>query len=147
VRVAVLNGPNLNLVGTREPHIYGRDTLSDIERAVRDRAEERGVDVSWYQTNHEGEFVELIQSLPGSVDGALINAAALTHTSLAVRDSLLAVDLRFVEIHLSNIFAREEKRRHSLLADLAIGVIAGFGVQSYLLGLEALLSHLESHSN
>ncbi|MEJ2237784.1 MAG: type II 3-dehydroquinate dehydratase [Gemmatimonadales bacterium] len=94
-----------------------------------------------------GEFVELIQSLHGSVDGALINAAALTHTSLAVRDSLLAVDLRFVEIHLSNIFAREEKRRHSLLADLAIGVIAGFGVQSYLLGLEALLSHLESHSN
>lgn len=147
MRVAVLNGPNLNLVGTREPHIYGRDTLSDIERAVRDRAEERGVDISWYQTNHEGEFVELIQSLPGSVDGALINAAALTHTSLAVRDSLLAVDLRFVEIHLSNIFAREEKRRHSLLADLAIGVIAGFGVQSYLLGLEALLSHLESHSN
>jgi 3-dehydroquinate dehydratase-2 len=125
----------------------GNPTFTDIERAVRDRAEERGVDVSWYQTNHEGEFVELIQSLPGSVDGALINAAALTHTSLAVRDSLLAVDLRFVEIHLSNIFAREEKRRHSLLADLAIGVIAGFGVQSYLLGLEALLSHLESHSN
>jgi 3-dehydroquinate dehydratase-2 len=147
VKVAVLNGPNLNLVGTREPHIYGRDTLSDIERAVRDRAEERGVDISWHQTNHEGEFVELIQSLHGSVDGALINAAALTHTSLAVRDSLLAVDLRFVEIHLSNIFAREEKRRHSLLADIAIGVIAGFGVQSYLLGLDALLSHLESRSN
>lgn len=147
MRVAVLNGPNLNLVGTREPHIYGRDTLSDIERAVRNRAEERGVDIFWYQTNHEGEFVDLIQSLPGSVDGALINAAALTHTSLAVRDSLLAVDLRFVEIHLSNIFAREEERRHSLLADMAIGVIAGFGVQSYLLGLEALLSHLESRSN
>jgi 3-dehydroquinate dehydratase-2 len=96
----------------------------------------------WHQTNHEGEFVELIQSLPGSVDGALINAAAFTHTSLAVRDSLLAVDLRFVEIHLSNIFAREEERRHSLLADLAVGIIAGFGVQSYLLGLDALLDHL-----
>jgi 3-dehydroquinate dehydratase-2 len=142
VRVAVLNGPNLNLVGIREPHIYGRITLSDIELAVRDRAAIRGADISWHQTNHEGEFVELIQSLPGSVDGALINAAAFTHTSLAVRDSLLAVDLRFVEIHLSNIFAREEERRHSLLADLAVGIIAGFGVQSYLLGLDALLDHL-----
>jgi len=147
VRIAVLNGPNLNLVGTREPHLYGRDTLSDIERALLSRAAERGVDVSWHQTNHEGELVELIQSLAGSVDGALINAAAFTHTSLAVRDSLLAVDLKFVEIHLSNVFAREEERRHSLLADIAIGVIAGFGVQSYLLGLDALLNHLESHNN
>jgi len=147
VRIAVLNGPNLNLVGTREPHLYGRDTLSDIERALLSRAAERGVDVAWHQTNHEGELVELIQSLAGSVDGALINAAAFTHTSLAVRDSLLAVDLKFVEIHLSNVFAREEERRHSLLADIAIGVIAGFGVQSYLLGLDALLSHLESHNN
>ncbi len=144
MRIAVLNGPNLNLVGTREPHIYGRDTLADIERAVCSRAAERGVEIVWHQTNHEGEFVELIQSLPASVDGALINAAALTHTSLAVRDSLLAVDLKFVEIHLSNIFAREEERRHSLLADIAVGVIAGFGLQSYLLGLEALLGHLES---
>jgi 3-dehydroquinate dehydratase-2 len=147
VKIAVLNGPNLNLVGTREPHIYGRNSLPDIELTLRGRASERGVEILWHQTNHEGEFVELIQRLAGSVDGALINAAALTHTSLAVRDSLLAVDLKFVEIHLSNIFAREEERRRSLLADLAIGVIAGFGAQSYLLGLDALLSHLESCNN
>ncbi len=142
MRVAVLNGPNLNLLGTREPHIYGRTGLADIERMVREKAAKHGVEVSWHQTNHEGEFVELIQALPGSADGALINAAALTHGSLAVRDALLAVNVPFVEVHLSNIFARESERRHSVLADLAIGVIAGFGAESYLLGLDALVGHL-----
>ena len=142
MKISVLNGPNLNLLGTREPHIYGRTTLADIERSVRGRAAESGVQVAWSQTNHEGEFVELIQGLAGNVDGALINAAAFTHTSLAVRDTLLAVNIPFVEVHLSNIFAREESRRHSLLADLAVGVVAGFGPQSYLLGLDALVAHL-----
>jgi 3-dehydroquinate dehydratase-2 len=143
VRVAVLNGPNLNLLGTREPQVYGADTLADIERSVRERAAGRGVEVVWRQTNHEGEFVEFVQALGGSAAGALVNAAALTHTSLAVRDALLAVRVPFVEVHLSNIFARERDRRHSLLADLAVGVIAGFGADSYLLGLDALLHHLE----
>ena len=142
MRIAVLNGPNLNLLGTREPHIYGSTGLAEIEQLVRSRAGERGVEVAWSQTNHEGELIELIQGLPGKVDGALINAAAFTHTSIAVRDTVLAVNIPFVEVHLSNIFAREEERRNSLLADLAVGVVAGFGARSYLLGLEALVGHL-----
>lgn len=142
MRISVLNGPNLNLLGLREPHIYGRVRLEDIELAVRARAGEAGVSVSWYQTNHEGAFVDLIQGLPGSADGSLINAAALSHGSLVVRDALLAVDIPFVEVHLSNIFAREEERRYSVIADLAVGVIAGFGAASYLLGLDALLGYL-----
>jgi 3-dehydroquinate dehydratase-2 len=146
VRVAVLNGPNLNLLGTREPDVYGRETLADIERAVRDAAGRHGVEIDWRQTNHEGEFVEAVQRLAGTAAGALVNAGAFTHTSLAIRDAFLAVRLPFVEVHLSNIFAREERRRHSLLADLAIGIVAGFGPRSYLLGLEALASHLRGRA-
>ena len=142
MKIAVLNGPNLNLLGTREPHIYGGTGLAEIEQLVRSRAGERGIEVAWSQTNHEGELIELIQGLPGNMDGALINAAAFTHTSIAVRDAVLAVNIPFVEVHLSNIFAREEERRSSLLADLAVGVVAGFGARSYLLGLEALVGHL-----
>jgi 3-dehydroquinate dehydratase-2 len=142
VRITVLNGPNLNLLGTREPELYGRVTLAEIERLVVQRGAERGAAVTWHQTNHEGTFVELIQGLSGTADGALVNAAALTHTSLAVRDALLAVRIPFVEVHLSNIFGREPARRHSVLADLAVGIVAGFGVHSYLLGLDALLQHL-----
>ena len=142
MRVAVLNGPNLNLLGTREPDLYGRETLADIERHVREDAARASAEISWHQTNHEGEFVELVQGLKGAADGALVNAGAFTHTSLATRDAMLAVRVPFVEVHLSNIFAREEARRHSLLADLAIGIVAGFGARSYLLGLQALISHL-----
>jgi 3-dehydroquinate dehydratase-2 len=142
VRIAVLNGPNLNLLGTREPELYGFERLKDLEQSVRERAAQHGVEIRWSQTNHEGEFVDLVQGLPGTVDGALVNAAALTHTSLAVRDAFLAVSVPFVEVHLSNIFAREEERRRSLLADLAVGIVAGFGAQSYLLGLDALVGHL-----
>ena len=142
-QIAVLNGPNLNLLGEREPEIYGRTSLAEIERALRERARALGVECTWIQTNHEGELVEAIQHLKGHADGALINAAAFTHTSLAVRDALLAVRVPFVEVHLSNIFAREPERRRSLLADLAIGVVTGFGADSYLLGLEALAHYLE----
>lgn len=142
MRVAVLNGPNLNLLGVREPQVYGSETLHDIERAVRKHAASKGVEVIWHQTNHEGQLVELVHELRGNANGALVNAAAYTHTSIAVRDALLAVQVPFVEVHLSNIFARESARRHSLLADIAIGVIAGFGAYSYLLGLDALLHHL-----
>jgi 3-dehydroquinate dehydratase-2 len=142
VRIAVLNGPNLNLLGAREPDLYGRETLSEIEAHTRAHAASLGVECTWTQTNHEGELVEAIQGLQGTADGALINAAAFTHTSLAVRDAVLAVRVPFVEVHLSNIFAREPERRRSLLADLALGVVTGFGAESYRLGLEGLVRHL-----
>jgi 3-dehydroquinate dehydratase-2 len=146
VRIAVLNGPNLNLLGSREPAVYGRDTMAELEARVSARATELGVALVWRQTNHEGTFVEWVQALPGEVEGALVNAAAFTHTSLAVRDALLAVRVPFVEVHLSNIFAREPERRRSLLADLAVGVVAGFGPQSYVLGLDALVGHLRGRA-
>lgn len=142
--IAVLNGPNLNLLGEREPDIYGRVSLAEIEQATQERARALGVRCTWTQTNHEGELVEAIQGLKGNAAGALINAAAFTHTSLAVRDALLAVRIPFVEVHLSNIFAREPERRKSLLADLAVGVVTGFGADSYRLGLEGLVAHLKS---
>jgi 3-dehydroquinate dehydratase-2 len=144
MRICVLNGPNLNLLGQREPEIYGRATLGDIERMVRDSARSLGVELDWFQTNHEGALVEAIQQLKGRADGALLNAAALTHTSLAVRDALLAVQVPFVELHLSNIFAREPARHHSLTADLALGIVAGFGPQSYVLALQALAGRLRA---
>jgi len=143
-RIAVLNGPNLNLLGEREPEIYGHTSLADIERMTKERARALGVECTWIQTNHEGELVEAIQGLKGQADGAVINAAAFTHTSLAVRDALLAVRVPFVEVHLSNIFGREPERRRSLLADLAVGVVTGFGADSYRLGLEGLVSRLKS---
>jgi 3-dehydroquinate dehydratase-2 len=144
MRIAVLNGPNLNLLGQREPEVYGRTTLSEIEAAVRGAAESLDTDIQWFQTNHEGALVEAVQGLQGRVDGALINAAALTHSSLALRDALLAVRIPFVELHLSNIFAREPERRHSVIADLAIGMVTGFGAQSYLLALQALVARLRA---
>ena len=144
MHIAVLNGPNLNLLGEREPELYGRASLAEIEAVVRERARALGVECSWTQTNHEGELVEAIQGLKGHADGAVINAAAFTHTSLAVRDAFLAVRVPFVEVHLSNIFAREPERRRSLLADVAVGVVTGFGADSYRLGLEGLVGHLTS---
>lgn len=143
MHVVVLNGPNLNLLGTREPEVYGRTTLAELEQQVREEAKRLGVDISWVQTNHEGEFVDAVQRLKGKADGALVNAAAFTHTSLAIRDAFLAVQVPFVEVHLSNIFAREPERRHSRLADLAVGIIAGFGPHGYLLGLQALVGRLK----
>jgi 3-dehydroquinate dehydratase-2 len=142
MRVAVLNGPNLNLLGTREPEIYGRTTLAEIEQMVRAEASRLGAEVEWVQTNHEGELVDAVQGLRGQVDGAIVNAAALTHSSLSLRDALLAVKVPFVEVHLSNIFAREPERRHSVLADVAVGLIVGFGAQGYVLALQALAGRL-----
>ncbi|HEY7480647.1 MAG TPA: type II 3-dehydroquinate dehydratase [Gemmatimonadales bacterium] len=142
--IAVLNGPNLNLLGQREPEVYGRTTLAEIEMMVREAARPLGTDIEWFQSNHEGELVDAVQGLRGRVDGALVNAAALTHSSLALRDAILAVRVPFVELHLSNIFAREPERRHSVIADLAIGLISGFGAQSYLLALQALVGRLRA---
>ncbi|MCZ6917583.1 MAG: 3-dehydroquinate dehydratase [Gemmatimonadetes bacterium] len=144
MHIAVLNGPNLNLLGAREPEVYGTDSLDDIEKAVRAKADIEGVAVAWHQTNGEGEFVDVVQALRGEADGALVNAAAFTHTSLAIRDAFLAVRIPFVEVHLSNIFAREAERRHSRLADIAVGVVAGFGGLGYLLAFDALVAHLKS---
>jgi 3-dehydroquinate dehydratase-2 len=144
MRIAVLNGPNLNLLGQREPEVYGRTSLAEIEAMVRETAGPLGAQISWFQTNHEGEMIEAVQRLQGQADGALINAAALTHSSLALRDALLAVRVPFVELHLSNIFAREPERRHSVIADLALGMVTGFGAQSYVLALQALVGRLRA---
>jgi len=144
MRITVLNGPNLNLLGQREPELYGRATLADIEALVREAAGLLGAEIEWFQTNHEGALVDAVQALRGRADGALINAAALTHTSLALRDALLAVRIPFVELHLSNIFAREPERRHSLIADLALGMMTGFGAESYRLALHALVGRLRA---
>lgn len=144
MHIAVLNGPNLNLLGEREPELYGRLTLAEIEQLTRERARALGVECSWQQSNHEGELVDAIQQLRGHADGAVVNAAAFTHTSLAVRDALLAVRVPFVEVHLSNIYAREPERHRSVLADLAVGVVTGFGAESYRLGLEGLVGYLAS---
>jgi len=144
MRIAVLNGPNLNLLGQREPEVYGRTSLAEIEAMVRKAATRLETEISWFQSNHEGGLVDAVQGLSGRVDGALINAAALTHSSLALRDALLAVRVPFVELHLSNIFAREAERRHSVIADLALGMIIGFGPQSYVLALEALVGRLRA---
>ena len=144
MRISVLNGPNLNLLGQREPDVYGRTTLTEIEAMVREAARGYDAEIDWFQTNHEGALVDAVQALKGRADGALINAAALTHSSLALRDALLAVRVPFVELHLSNIFAREPARRHSMIADLALGMVTGFGPQSYLLALQALVGRLRA---
>jgi len=144
MRISVLNGPNLNLLGQREPEVYGRTTLSEIEAMVREAARGYDAEIDWFQTNHEGALVDAVQALKGRADGALINAAALTHSSMALRDALLAVQVPFVELHLSNIFAREPARRHSMITELALGMVTGFGPQSYVLALQALVGRLRA---
>ena len=144
MRVAVLNGPNLNLLGVREPALYGHQTLADIEAMVRAEAASLGVEVEWSQSNHEGVLVDAVQALRGRVDGAVVNPAALGHTSLALRDAFLAVQVPFVEVHLTNIFGREPERRHTVLADLAVAVIAGLGARGYAVGLRALVDRLRA---
>ena len=138
--VLFLNGPNLNLLGTRQPEIYGRTTLSDIEAMVRERAEALGVVIEFRQTNHEGELVTWLQQSRGKADAIVLNAAAYTHTSVALRDAITASEVPTIEIHLSNIHAREEFRHRSFIAPVCRGQISGFGARSYLLGLEAAVS-------
>ncbi|MEB3265731.1 MAG: type II 3-dehydroquinate dehydratase [Cyanobacteriota bacterium] len=144
MRVLLLNGPNLNLLGLREPGLYGAHTLAAIEADLGRRAEALAVELDTFQSNHEGGLVDRIHQARGVCDGILINAGAFTHTSIALRDALLAVALPFVELHLSNVHAREPFRHHSLLADRAVGVIAGFGAASYPLALEGLVGHLRA---
>jgi len=142
VRIGVIHGPNLNLLGTREVEVYGSESLAEIDRRLADRARQRGVELTTLQSNHEGALVDFIQAETGAVSGWLVNAAGYTHTSVALRDALAASGLPVVEVHLSNILAREPFRRESLLAPISLGVVAGFGARSYLLGLEALADHL-----
>jgi 3-dehydroquinate dehydratase II len=147
VRVAVINGPNLNLLGTREPALYGTDTLADIESGLLKVAKELGVELSFSQHNGEGQIVDAIHGLRGRVDGLLLNAGAYSHTSLAIRDALVGVKVPFVEIHLTNIYAREAERRRSALADAAVAVICGFGAYGYELALRGLVKMLPVPAN
>jgi 3-dehydroquinate dehydratase-2 len=142
VRIAVLNGPNLNLLGTREPALYGRETLADIEARLRVVARELGVELEFAQHNGEGEMIDRVHAYRGSVDGAVVNAGAYTHTSLALRDALAAVAVPFVEVHLTNVYAREPERRHSMLAPSALAVLCGFGAYGYELALRGLVARL-----
>ena len=144
MKVLFLNGPNLNLLGTRQPEIYGRTTLADIEARVRTRAAALGAEIDFRQSNNEGELVDWIQAARGTADVIVLNAAAYTHTSVALRDALAAVYVPAIEIHLSNIHAREPFRHHSHLAAVCRGVIAGFGAESYLLALQAAVNLNES---
>ena len=145
MKVAVLNGPNLNLLGTREPEIYGHETLEDVERRLRQVGKELRVELEFAQHNSEGDLIERVHAMRGRVDGALVNAGAYTHTSLALRDALAGIDLPFVEVHITNIFAREPERRHSMLANAAVGVVCGLGVLGYELALRGLVAHLATH--
>ncbi|ATS17547.1 type II 3-dehydroquinate dehydratase [Synechococcus sp. PCC 6717] len=142
-KVLVLHGPNLNLLGQREPRVYGQVTLETINQSLHNLAESLGVTLECLQSNHEGVLVDAIQDAPSHAQGILINPAAYTHTSVAIRDAIAAVALPTVEVHLSNIHQRESFRHHSYIAPVALGQIAGFGAESYLLGLRALVAHLQ----
>lgn len=146
MHLLLLNGPNLNLLGQREPGLYGADTLEAIEQRLSAEAGDLGIELSCFQSNHEGALVDRIHQARGQVDGILINAGAFTHTSVALRDALLGVAIPYVELHLSNVHAREAFRHHSYLADQALGVISGFGPASYSLALQGLVTKLRTAS-
>ena len=143
MELLLINGPNLNLVGKREPSIYGSQTLEEIQEELINLA--RGLDarLQFFQSNSEGEMIDRIQESIGSIDGILINAGAYTHTSIALRDSLLGVDIPYVEVHLSNIYSREDFRHKSFLSDKALGMVCGFGPISYQLALQGIVSYLK----
>ena len=143
MKILVLHGPNLNLLGTREPAIYGKLTLDEINSAISALALELGTEVTFFQSNAEGALIDKIHSVIGTYDGILINPAAYTHTSVAIRDALVASSLPTVEVHLSNIHSREEFRAKSLIASIAVGQLSGFGPDSYLLGLRAVFNHIK----
>ena len=144
MKILVIHGPNLQLLGTRKPSVYGKSSLSSINKALKAQAKKAKVELTVLQSNHEGELVDAIGEAPGAFDGILINPAAYTHTSIAIRDALEAAALPSVEVHLSNIHARETFRQNSLVAPVVSGQVSGFGPQSYALGLDALIGLLTS---
>ena len=135
-KILIINGPNLNLLGTREPEIYGKTTLKDIETQLQTRAEKLNVEIECFQSNPEGEIVDKIHSAKNNFDAIIINPAAYTHTSVAIRDAFASVDIPTIEVHISNVYSREEFRHNSLIAPVVVGQIAGLGIQGYLLALE-----------
>ena len=143
MNILLINGPNLNLLGTREPEIYGKKTLSNIENDLLTIAKDKTINLECFQSNHEGEIVDKIQDSINDIQGILINAGAFTHTSISIRDALIGSKIPFVELHISNIFCREEFRKESFLTDKAIGIISGFGIQSYSLGLYGIIEYLK----
>ena len=142
MNILLINGPNLNLLGTREPEIYGNKTLNNIETDLIKVAQEKNVNLECFQSNHEGEIVDKIQDSVKNIQGILINAGAFTHTSISIRDALIGSKIPFVELHISNIFNREDFRKESFLTDKAIGIISGFGITSYFLALEGIIEFL-----
>ena len=143
MKIAVIHGPNLRSLGKREPEVYGTDTLEDINDHLQNMANELGVEITAFQSNHEGELIDYIERTASEVEGFLINPGAYTHTSIALRDAFVGVERSFVEVHLSNTTARERFRRHSYLAPVATGMVYGFGLHSYLLGLQGLVAKLQ----
>ena len=144
MNILLINGPNLNLLGTRQPEIYGKKTLSDIEKDLKIAAESKKTLLECFQSNHEGEIVDKIHDSVNKIQGILINAGAYTHTSISIRDALIGSEIPFVELHISNIFSREEFRKESFLTDKAIGIISGFGISSYSLALDGIVGYLRS---
>ena len=145
-KILVLNGPNLNLLGTREPEIYGSTTISDINNLLKSRADESGIDIDFLQSNIEGEIVTAIQNARNNYDFILLNAAAFTHYSIAIRDAISAIDVPVIEIHLSNVHAREEFRHQSVIAPVVMGQISGFGVDSYIAALDIAIRKIRGGS-
>ncbi len=145
MKIAVINGPNLNLLGMREPELYGKTTLAEIEKNLTALGSDLGAELTFTQLNGEGEIVEYVHALKGKADGALVNAGAYSHSSLAIRDALAGVQVPFVEVHMTNIYAREPERRKSALADAAVAVVCGFGADSYALALRGLVKKLSSN--
>ena len=144
MRIAVIHGPNLRLLGRREPEVYGTATLADIDAGLHKLGETIGTEIESFQSNSEGEILDFIKEASSRVDGFLVNPGGLTHTSVSFRDGLVGVELPFVEVHLSNTASRERFRKHSFLAPVAEGVVIGFGMESYLLGLRGLVAHIAS---
>jgi 3-dehydroquinate dehydratase-2 len=144
--ILIIHGPNLNLLGTREPEVYGTDTLADIDQQLTQLAKQKGITLQTFQSNSEGDIVSRIQQAAKQIDFIIINPAAYTHTSVAIRDAFLATRIPFIEVHLSNVYAREEFRQHSYLSDIATGVISGFAINSYRLALEAASIHCQQSS-
>ena len=146
MRILIIHGPNLNMLGKREPDIYGATTLEEINSSLSDKAKELGVDLTFFQSNSEGDIVSTIQDSMSSSDGIVINPGAYTHTSVAIRDAILSCGLPVVEVHISNVHKREDFRQKSFVSGVALGVISGFGINSYFLGLSGLVNYLKDNS-